>query len=97
MAETQLASADIQHQFYEQYTHNLERLWLEVESQIVDDKEALDRFFVLKSTEDEHIIPTNQLCAFFRLNTKIIHDQSDEYVRQIFFPGPEADATTRPA
>ena len=93
MAENQLAVADVQHQFYEQYLHRLERLWMEFEAGFVKEDEALIKFFELKTSEDEHIIPTNQLSAFFTLNTESIHNKSDEYVKTIFYPSPEASST----
>lgn len=85
MPESMIAIADQQHLFYESYCYKLERLWFEYEAGYRDETSAISQFFTIKQEEDEHIIPTNQISAFFSINTEIIHKKVDEYVKQIFY------------
>lgn len=89
MSEKMISNIDSIHKFYIEYYNNLEQLWYEFESDIINETEASKKFFKLKSLEAKMNQTINDT---IRSKPKKLVKQakiySDQYFNQVFNTQP---------
>lgn len=84
--ETELSELDCLMDFYVSYMNSLERIWYDFDKDIIDEVEAMKRFFDLKECECEKQSAMNRgirniTCKF----QKQIDQEAGEYINRVYF------------
>lgn len=84
--ETELSELDGLSDFYVDYMNSLEQIWYEFDKDIIDESEAMKRFFELKNSECEKQSVMNRgvrniTCKF----QKRIDQEAGEYINRVYF------------
>lgn len=85
MNEKQLRSLDDIHRFYSEYFNDIEKLWLDFESERISEADATNSFFDLKKKETEiNPIIAETIRSKPKRIVKKCKEHSDQYFSQVF-------------
>mgnify|MGYP005911679967 CR=1 FL=1 len=81
-----LSELDTLCDFYVRYMNSLEKIWYDLDHNVIDDDEAMNRFFILKETEcDKESIYNRGVRNISKKLQNKVDEQAEEYINRVYF------------